>query len=392
MNAIVIGGGIGGLSCAIALRKVGWDVTVFEQNETLIENGAGIVLAANAMRALKSLDIAKHIQEEGTPIGVAELRSWDGNLLASLPVDKQAIRYGTPSYLIHRGKLQSILHSHCLHIGVSVHLGKSFAEVDENNDGVEVRFPDGTSTYSDLLIAADGYRSKIRDQLFGHSSLRYSGYRAIRGIGSFEDPRYPLAAGGGFEALGKGARFGFSHLGNGRIFWFAAINEPEGQRAHFTPEEHKKLLLQKFQNWYSPVPSVVEATSTSDILSHSIYDLAPLSNWSKGRITLLGDAAHPMLPNLGQGGAQAMEDAVVLADLLKNKPIGTTLVESLKAFEKLRIQRVSKIVRQSRLMGRLMQLESPLALTIRNAAFRVAVDKFFIARLHPVVGYDPPIL
>ncbi|MDQ6422255.1 FAD-dependent monooxygenase [Paenibacillus sp. LHD-117] len=392
MKAIIIGGGIGGLSCAIALRKVGWEVTVFEQNESLTENGAGIVLAANAMRALESFDTAGRIREEGTPVRVAELRTWRGSLLARLPVEKQAVRYGTPSYLIHRGSLQSILYSRSLDLGVTVEHGKRFAELIDRHGGVEVRFADGTSANGELLVAADGYRSKIRDGLFGHTPLRYSGYRAIRGIGSFDDPRYPLAAGGGFEALGNGTRFGFSHLGGGRIFWFAAMNEAEGQGASLTPEERKKDALLKFRNWYSPVPAVIEATQPMDILTHSIYDLEPLRQWSKGRVTLLGDAAHPMLPNLGQGGAQAMEDAVVLADLLRIRPAGGALVEALQAYEKMRIQRVLNIVRQSRLMGRLMQLESPLALAIRNTALRVAADRLFISRLHPVVGYEPPKL
>lgn len=391
MKAIVIGGGIGGLSSAIALRKVGWDVTVFEQNEGLAESGAGIVLAANAMRALRVLGTAERIREEGAPVGVAELRTWTGSLLASLPVEKQAIRYGTPSYLIHRGNLQSILYSHALDLGVSIQLGKRLVELIESHAGVEARFTDGTSANSELLVAADGHRSKIRDQLFGHMPLRYSGYRAIRGIGSFEDPRYPLAAGGGFEALGKGTRFGFSHLGKGKIFWFAAMNEPEAQEA-LDHEESKKHALLKFRNWYSPVPAVIEATPASDILTHSIYDLAPLKQWSKGRVTLLGDAAHPMLPNLGQGGAQAMEDAIVLADLLRSRPTGEALVAALKVFETLRIQRVRKIVGQSRLMGRMMQLESPLALAARNTAFRVAAEKLFVARLHPIIGYEPPSL
>ncbi|XEC94374.1 FAD-dependent monooxygenase [Paenibacillus tarimensis] len=392
MKAIIIGGGIGGFSCAIALRKVGWDVTVFEQNERLVENGAGIVLAANAMRALERLDTAGRIREEGAPVGVAELRTWKGSLLTRLPVEKQALRYGTLSYLIHRGSLQSILYAHSLNLGVTVKLGKRAAELTEKNEGVEVRFTDGTTANSELLVAADGYRSKIRDQLFGHVPLRYSGYRAVRGIGNFEDPHYPLAAGGGFEALGNGTRFGFSHLGGGRIFWVAAINEPEGQGAPLSPEERKRHVLLKFRNWYSPVPAVIEATSPWDILTHPIYDLRPLRQWSKGRVTLLGDAAHPMLPNLGQGGAQAMEDTVVLADLLRNRPAGEALVEALKAFEKVRIQRVRKIVRQSHLMGRLMQLESPPALAIRNTAFRVAANKLFIARLHSLVGYDLPTL
>ncbi|MCR2807917.1 FAD-dependent oxidoreductase [Paenibacillus soyae] len=391
MKAIVIGGGIGGLSCAIALRQAGWEVTVCEQHEELEERGAGIVLAANAMKALQNLGAAGRVREEGASVGTAEIRTWNGNLLARLPVEKQAMRYGTPSYLIHRSTLQSILYLRALELGVTVRLGIKFSDWLERNEDVEARFTDGTTLNGDLLVAADGYRSKVRDRLFGPFPLRYSGYQAIRGIGRFEDPRYPLADGGGFEALGPGTRFGFSHLGGGRIFWFAAVNEPDGQSDSLTPEERKKLALVKFRDWYSPVPAVIEATPPSAILSHPIYDLAPLKQWSKGRVTLLGDAAHPMLPNLGQGGAQAMEDAVVLAGHLRHQPSGTALIEALRGFENTRIRRVRQIVRQSRLMGRLMQLESPLALAFRNTAFRVAAEKLFLARLHPVIGYEPPM-
>lgn len=392
MKAIVIGGGIGGLSCAIALRKVGWEADVYEKSAELTESGAGIVLAANAMKALERLGAADQVRAAGAAVGVAELRRWDGKLLTRLPVEKQALRYGTPSYLVHRGTLQRILYEQATAVGVRVYAGKLCAEVSKYGDGAEVRFSDGTEVYGDVVIGADGYRSAIREQLFGHAALRYSGYKAVRGIARLEDARYPLSAGGGFEALGPGTRFGFSHLGEGRIFWFAAINAAEGQGAAMTQEEHKQLALRQFEDWYAPVPAVVEATPSSALLTHAIYDLPPLKQWSKGYVTLLGDAAHPMLPNLGQGGAQAMEDALVLANTLRDKPAGKDLVKALQAYEQARLPRVRRIVAQSRMMGRMMQLESPLSLAARNLAFRLAADRLFVARLHPVVGYVPPAL
>ncbi len=389
-QAIIIGGGIGGLCAAIALRTVGWEAVVCEQHAELAESGAGIALAANAMKALERLGVSERVREAGARVGTGEIRTWKGHLLAELPIAKQEARYGTPSYLIHRRTLQAILYERLAELGGTIRWNKKLASFEQQGDEVEVAFSGGERAKCGLLIAADGVHSTVREQLYGKSRLLYSGYSALRGIGFYEDSRFPVSAGGGFEALGPGARFGFSHLGKGRIFWFAALNLPEGRR--YAPEERHRIAAETFRDWYPPVPSVIAATPPADILFHPIHDRKPLRQWSVGSVTLLGDAAHPMLPNLGQGGAQAMEDALVLASLLRGSRTGAELAAALLAYDKQRIPRTALIVRQSRLMGRMMQLESPWAIAVRNAGLRAAAAPLFVRRLHGVVGYVPPQL
>jgi 2-polyprenyl-6-methoxyphenol hydroxylase-like FAD-dependent oxidoreductase len=246
-------------------------------------------------------------------------------------------------------------------------------------------FEDGTTETGDVLIGADGLHSMIREKLHGKATLRYSGFTALRGIAEFSDERYSKEIGGGFEAWGTGKRFGFSHLGQGQVFWFAAMNGPQGTQAE--QGQRKYTALQRFKGWYPPIEAVIEATEESAILAHDIFDCKPLSSWGRGRVTLLGDAAHPMLPNLGQGGAQAMEDALVLADCLQDTST-VSVAAALAAYEQRRIPRTSKIVRQSRAMARMVQLESAPAIMIRNWILRKLPPEQQIRRLHEVLGYE----
>ncbi|MBW7459872.1 FAD-dependent monooxygenase, partial [Paenibacillus sepulcri] len=254
---------------------------------------------------------------------------------------------------------------------------------------VHAVFENGEEHEAAVLIGCDGVNSVVREQIlgFGGSPLQYGGFTALRGIAEFEDSRYPIDLGGGFEAWGPGRRFGFSHLGEGRVFWFGAVNAPRGTQA--LPGERKKAALTYFKGWHSPIEAVIAATDEEAILSHDLFDREPLKTWSSGRVTLLGDAAHPMLPNLGQGGAQAIEDAVMLAYHLRKISIsGDDIMSALSAYELSRIPRTTRIVRQSRRMARMVQLEHPAALGLRNMILRALPSGFMANRLDWVAGYD----
>ena len=379
-KALIIGSGIGGLCTAIALQRVGWQTYLFDKMPARIDGGAGIVLAANAIKVLRKLGVAEQILEHGVPVGKAEIRTWDGKLLVDLPTKKQADLYGTPSYLIHRAELQSVLFDR-LEQGTSVQFNKKLVAWEQNNDKVTAQFEDGTEQSGDVLIGADGLHSTVRERLLTHNPLRYSGYTAYRGISEFSDERYSQEIGGGFEAWGSGKRFGYSHLGQGRIYWFAAINSPEGGSASI--ENKKQAVLRHLRGWYEPIEAVIEASEETSILTHDIYDRRPLKTWNEGRITLLGDAAHPMLPNLGQGGAQAMEDSLVLADCLSSAA-HRDMNSALLAYERIRIPRTTRVVRQSRQMGKLVQLEHAWGLEFAISCFERSPP---ICRLTDCVGY-----
>jgi 2-polyprenyl-6-methoxyphenol hydroxylase-like FAD-dependent oxidoreductase len=375
-KAIVIGAGIGGLCTAIALQNDGWKVSVFDKAKELSDVGAGIVLAANALNALDMLGVGQLVRSSGASVGRAEVRSWDGKLLVDFSKANQ-----TESYLVHRAELQKIL-LESLGEGTRVELNKPLVSFQQNEKQVEASFFDQTKEVGDMLIGADGFHSVVRKKLFGESKPRYGGYTALRGICNFTDQNYLTEHGGGFEAWGKGKRFGFSHIGQGKVFWFAAINAPEG--IEISLGERKKKALQYFKGWYKPIEAVIQATDESAILHHDIFDRKPLPSWSQGRVTLIGDAAHPMVPNLGQGGAQAMEDAVVLADCLSTTD---SVAECLRDFEKKRIPRTTRIVIQSRRMARMVQLENPVMIKVRNVVFQSIPSSKLAKRLSWLVDY-----
>ncbi|CAH1219668.1 Aurachin C monooxygenase/isomerase [Paenibacillus allorhizoplanae] len=379
-KAIVIGAGIGGLCTALSLQQQGWRVAIYDKATSLREAGAGIVLAANAMKALDLLGIGETVRNVGAPVIQADIRKWDGTIITSLPAAKQAALYGTQSYVIHRADLQAIL-VQAVTDTTTIQTNKQWIDGTQSEQGVKAVFQDGTQEYADVIIGSDGFHSAVRERLFGQSPVRYSGYIALRGVCTQEEARN-TTQGGGFEALGPGKRFGLSSLGNGRVFWFAAINAPQGKLPPV--KERQSELLRQFHGWYNPVVSAIEATEASTILAHNIVDRPLLSKWSSGRVTLLGDAAHPMLPNLGQGGAQAIEDAIVLARCLRNPDIPAAL----SAYENARMARTNRIVRMSRSMGRMVQLENPFLIYCRNKLLASLSDARYISRFDPIIGYE----
>jgi 2-polyprenyl-6-methoxyphenol hydroxylase-like FAD-dependent oxidoreductase len=380
LKAIVIGAGIGGLSAAIALRRAGVEALVFERTRELKEIGAGLSLTANATKALNGLGLADALRGIGMPIGVAEIRTWRGEVLSRIPTWQLDEKMGARSAAVHRADLQGAL---LRELGdEAVRLGATCRGFEQEGEGVRAFFDDDTEERADLLVGADGLRSTIRRGLLGDGDPRYAGYTAWRAVVAPEDELVP--ADEAWEVWGRGVRFICTQIGRGRVYWAVSKNAPEGEHDVSTGAA-KDALLELCAGWLEPVEELIAATEKAAILRTDIYDRDPVrKRWGKGRATLLGDAAHPMTPDLGQGACQAIEDAVALVGCLKEREY---IEAALELYEAQRTRRTAALVRGSRRVGRIAQLQNPLACCLRDAALRAFPSRLQMKQLEAVMGY-----
>src|SRR5919106_2136170 len=362
VQGIVIGGGIGGLAAGTALRRRGIRVAIYEQAAQLGEVGAGLSLWTNAVRALVKLGLSESLNTLGLAQTGGVLRSWRGDVLMGMPEGGAPPSPETPrGVVVHRAQLHAALLAAA---GPErVKLGATCVGFEQGDRGVTARFADGREARGDFLIGADGLHSAVRAQLVGARRPRYAGYTAWRGVARFEHGRLPEGAGA--ETWGCGARFGLVPMSRGRVYWHATRNAPEGERE---TERRKPGLLRLFRGWHDPIEALIEATDEGAILRNDICDREPLRRWTRQRVTLLGDAAHPMTPNLGQGACQTIEDAVVLAHSLGE---AADAPAALAAYEARRLERTSRIVIQSWRVGRVAQWQHPVACRLRDAVARL---------------------
>ena len=304
----MVGAGIGGLTAAIALRRAGLPVEVYERAPELLEVGAGLTLQPNALLALRAIGLEDAVRLAGHAQAAGRLLRSDGRVLAELPVQDVYRAVGAIAVGIHRGTLQSLLLDAL--VPVTPRCGRAAVRYEEESDRVTVHFAEGGSATGALLLGADGLRSAVRAQLLADGEPVYRGYTAWRGVAP---PGAALLAAGA-ESWGCGRRFGMVPIDGGRAYWYAAVNAPPGGT-----ETSRAVLRGLFAGWHAPVHTLVEATPEEAILRGDVFDRPPSSFWGRGRVTLLGDAAHPMTPNLGQGACQAIEDAVVLARCLAER-------------------------------------------------------------------------
>jgi 2-polyprenyl-6-methoxyphenol hydroxylase-like FAD-dependent oxidoreductase len=341
-RALIIGGGIGGLCAAIALRRGGIDAQVFEKADSLREVGAGLTIWTNAAKVLRRLNVADEVISHASITERFQLRTWRGDVLDETRPGDLGRRFGCPNFVVHRADLLRALASAVVPETITV--GTRCVGFAQDPEGVTASFADGAEWRGDVLIGADGLHSVVRERLFGDGQPRYAGYICWRGLAEFEGEGLP--PGLGFEAWGRGARFAVQHCGPGRVFWYATRNAPAGSPDG--PHGRKRDVLETYAGWHEPIPTVIAATEGDAVLKNDITDRKPIRRWGRGRVTLLGDAAHPMTPNFGQGACQAMEDAVVLADCLSG---ASDVAESLRSYEACRRDRTALITRASRRFG-----------------------------------------
>ncbi|HEY8504351.1 MAG TPA: FAD-dependent monooxygenase [Gemmataceae bacterium] len=365
-RALVIGGGIGGLAAAVALRRVGIGADVFERAPEIREVGAGLSLWSNAVVALRCLGLEEAVRRSGSPVLRMRTLSADGRTLTETSLEDVARKAGAPSLCAHRADLQRVL-AEALPPS-AVHTGRECTGVRQEGGRVVARFADGREEAGDLLVGADGIRSAVRAALFGPAEPRYAGYTCWRGIARFEHPDLP--PGLALFAVGRGTQMGLFQCGPGRVYWFVTRNAPAGTTS--PPGGNRRAVLDLLDRWPPVLRAAVEAADEAAVFQNDIIDRPPTRDWGTGRVTLLGDAVHATTPNLGQGACQALEDAVVLADRLRGS---TDIPAGLRAYEDARRDRTAMVVKRSRALGSVFQWQNPLAVWLRNRLFTLKVGE-----------------
>jgi 2-polyprenyl-6-methoxyphenol hydroxylase-like FAD-dependent oxidoreductase len=354
-DVVVAGAGIGGLTLAIALRRRGARVRVFERANHLGAVGAGIGLPANGVKALQTLGLGESVTRAGMIVRRAAILDARGRPLGA-EVDLTSVyqEIGASLVALHRARLHALLLD-ALGSGV-VTTGAHVVSFEQTADVVHVALMTGERVEAKLLVGADGLHSNVRAQVVGNDPPVYSGYTSWRGVTPANAVTVPART---TESWGRGERFGIVPIGFGEIYWFAVADAPPNRR----DTDVRGELMARFGSWHEPVAAIIEATPPERIMRTDIYDRAPIERWHSGRVVLLGDAAHPMTPNLGQGAGQAIEDAVVLDECLAQ---ATSIEEALTHYEQRRVARANGIVRASRQFGAIAQWSNPLAAWLRD--------------------------
>ncbi|MFK7845990.1 MAG: FAD-dependent monooxygenase [Rhodothermales bacterium] len=358
-KGIIIGGGIGGLATAIVLRQMGHEVEVYERAPEITEVGAGIGLWTNGLEVLQALRV-KGYMERSVPTNETSVRSADGTVLSGASKSDLGGKEHDLVRFFHRAELLDCLRE-ALPESV-LFLNKQCTSYTEAHDNIAVSFQDGTVARGTYLVGADGIHSAIRKQVLGDEAPRFAGYTAWRAVIPFKGrAKYG-------EYWGRGARFGIFPLTDNRLYWFATHTEEQGQHAPFG---ERAYLLELFGRWCSPIADLIEATEEEEILRNDVIDRKPSSKWGEGLVTLLGDAAHPMTPNLGQGACQALEDALAFRDAFAETQY---VEEALRNYEKRRRKRANWIVKQSLQVGRIAQSKSGAAIWFRDTLTKYLPD------------------
>ena len=358
----IIGGGIGGLTTALALQHFGFESQAFEQAPELHDVGAAIAIWPNAMRVLASLGLAEKIVERA---GVMQEIRWvdqNGWLINRVSIPD--------SVALHRADLQQIL-LHAIDPS-SVHLGHQLIDQKQQGDRMIASFANGRSIEADFLIGADGIHSRVRAQLINDGDPIDRGYTIWRGISATIPGAIPPAT--AVEFQGRGKRFGIGPVGLGRVGWWASANGAMSDD-----------LARLFEGWCPPVLELIESTPATSIIKNAALDRPSNKTWGRGRMTLLGDAIHPTTPNLGQGGCLAIEDAFVLAKCFAKYGASE---DALRNYERHRYKRTTALAKYSRYYGTVGQWQNIWARALRRTTLALTPEAFTLRLMQIVFDYE----
>ncbi|MGJ8681996.1 FAD-dependent monooxygenase [Paraglaciecola sp.] len=386
----IAGAGIGGLCAALALTKKGFQVDVFERSKVLGEVGAGLQLSPNAMHVLQALGLADKIKALSFAPHAAVMRHYKtGNEYFCVPLKQHCKQtYGAEYLHIHRADLHHVLFTACVESGVKVHLGKNVDVYEINGSQVDLKFENGESQITDILIGADGIRSKVQACMLGAHKPEFTGQVAWRGVVPASSLPQHLVKPNANLWVGPGQHFVSYYLRGGELVNFVAVEERNDWRQEsWTEPGDINQLRSRFKGWHPEVTEVLDATESCFLWA--LYGRKPLDKWVDNNVALLGDACHPMLPFLAQGAAMAIEDAYVLAECL-NHSIDTPT--GLMAYQNQRMQRTSNIQREAAKNASLYHMSTPVdrtKLSILGMLSKLGIsDKLAAKKLDGIYSYN----
>lgn len=346
MKALIVGAGIGGVTAALALIDAGLDVELYERNGTLSEIGAGIQISPNGVKVLDRLGLRDMIDAVAFRPEALEMRiGTTGTRIFSIPMREEAVRrYGAPYYHVHRVDLLKLLAQALRARSTNaIHLNREVQSYAQTVTGVTVTFTDGTRAVGDVLIGADGIHSRVRAAMLGDTPARFTGntaWRVVIPAAEVRDLVPPTAC----VWVGPGRHAVTYYLRRGELVNFVGVVErKDWQSESWTERGDKADLIGDFQGWAKPIARVID--QAGECYRWALFDRDPLTKWRDGRIALLGDACHPMLPFLAQGAVMAIEDAWVLSRKLK---AATDIPSALAAYETERKPRTTRVQRGAR--------------------------------------------
>lgn len=342
MNITIIGAGMAGLTTGIALKKFGHQVSIYEQAEQILPVGAAISLWSNGVKCLNYLGLTDQVAQLGGQMdNLAYVDGLTGDVMTQFSLDPLIEEVGQRPYPVSRAELQNMLMDEFGH--ADIHLGKKMVALNDDGQQVTVSFADGSEIQTDLLVGADGTHSMTRAYVLGENvPRRYAGYVNWNGLVEVSEDLAPADQWTTF--VGEGKRASLMPVANNRFYFFFDVPLPVGLENERS--QYKTLLKEYFKDWCPQVQKLIEAIDEQRTNRVEIHDIEPFADFYKGNVVIVGDAAHSTTPDIGQGGCQAMEDAIYLARALQINTLG--LQDSLRRYQNKRNERANELVLRAR--------------------------------------------
>ncbi|KAF0847738.1 FAD-dependent monooxygenase [Nocardia caishijiensis] len=378
-RVIILGGGIGGLSTSIALRRVGIEAPLFEQAPAFGTVGASLQIWVKGMRAFAELGLAEQIRARGADVHRQQFFNQDGTPLYHAPLAELAERYHAPMpVMIRRAEVIDTL-ANSPDLG-PINFNHRAIDIAHDASGVTVTFDNGHRERADLLVAADGINSATRQKIFPEVELRTASYRLVHAVA---DHVPPFGSNMFTLLFGRGNRVAIKDCGNNNVFWVAGLARPTLELdapAHTVKDD----LLRRFDVFPAAVRDLIAATPPEVMLHHNVRALGPMPAWSAGRVVFLGDAAHAVTPNLGRGASEGIVDAITLANHLGSIDVGdgAAVRRALTAYEKARRPEAEALQKASWKIGTISSWDGFAATKVRDLMMKTVVGKSQVAKMH----------